>query len=94
MGLVATPRLQLSREDEREHNTIHALSWWSTRPLGTGLNFLFARAVARTFKIIDPQTKHPATEQWERAFQNLRLVAVDRSCLVDEVWNIIWKSSY
>jgi|ERR1700686_351126 len=26
-------------------------------------------AVARTFKIIDPQTKHPATEGWERAFQ-------------------------
>jgi hypothetical protein len=26
-------------------------------------------AVARTFKIIDPQTKHPATEDWERAFQ-------------------------
>jgi hypothetical protein len=26
-------------------------------------------AVARTFKIIDPQTKHPATEQWERAFR-------------------------
>jgi hypothetical protein len=26
-------------------------------------------ALARTFKIIDPQTRHPATEQWERAFQ-------------------------
>jgi hypothetical protein len=26
-------------------------------------------ALARTFKIIDPQTKHPATEQWERAFR-------------------------
>jgi hypothetical protein len=26
-------------------------------------------AVARAFKIIDPQTKHPATQQWERAFQ-------------------------
>jgi Domain of unknown function (DUF1931) len=26
-------------------------------------------AVARSFKIIDPQTKHPATEQWERAFR-------------------------
>ena len=26
-------------------------------------------AVARTFEIIDPQTKHPATEHWERAFQ-------------------------
>ncbi len=26
-------------------------------------------AVARTFKIIDPQSKHPATEQWQRAFQ-------------------------
>jgi hypothetical protein len=26
-------------------------------------------ALARTFKTIDPQTKHPATEQWERAFR-------------------------
>ena len=26
-------------------------------------------AVARAFKIIDPQVKHPATEEWERAFQ-------------------------
>jgi hypothetical protein len=26
-------------------------------------------ASARTFKIIDSQTKHPATEQWELAFQ-------------------------
>ena len=26
-------------------------------------------AVARAFKIIDPQTKHPATRHWERAFQ-------------------------
>jgi hypothetical protein len=26
-------------------------------------------AVARAFKIIDPQTKHPATQHWERAFQ-------------------------
>jgi hypothetical protein len=26
-------------------------------------------AVARTFKIIDPQLAHPATEQCERAFQ-------------------------
>src|SRR3984893_16662608 len=26
-------------------------------------------ALARSFKIIDPETKHPATEQWERAFQ-------------------------
>jgi hypothetical protein len=30
-----------------------------------GLSF----AVARAFTIIDPQSKHPATEQWERAFQ-------------------------
>jgi hypothetical protein len=26
-------------------------------------------AIAHTFKIIDPELKHPATEQWERAFQ-------------------------
>jgi hypothetical protein len=26
-------------------------------------------AFARTFKTIDPQLKHPATEQWERAFR-------------------------
>lgn len=26
-------------------------------------------ALARTFKIIDPKTKHPATEEWERAFR-------------------------
>jgi histone H3/H4 len=26
-------------------------------------------ALAHTFKIIDPQVKHPATEMWERAFQ-------------------------
>jgi hypothetical protein len=26
-------------------------------------------ALARTFKIIDPQLKHPATEMWERAFE-------------------------
>jgi hypothetical protein len=30
-----------------------------------GLSF----AVARSFKIIDPKTKHPASEEWERAFQ-------------------------
>ena len=26
-------------------------------------------AIARTFKIIDPESKHPAPEQWERAFR-------------------------
>ena len=31
-------------------------------------------AVARMFKIIDPQTKHPATEHWERAFQIFHLL--------------------
>ena len=31
-------------------------------------------ALARTFKIIDPETKHPATEQWERAFQVFNLL--------------------
>ncbi len=31
-------------------------------------------ALARTFKLIDPQTKHPATEQWERAFRIFNLL--------------------
>jgi hypothetical protein len=31
-------------------------------------------AVARAFKIIDPQTKHPSTEHWERAFQIFNLL--------------------
>jgi hypothetical protein len=31
-------------------------------------------AVARAFKIIDPQTKHPATEHWQRAFQIFHLL--------------------
>jgi hypothetical protein len=31
-------------------------------------------AVARTFKIIDPESKHPATGEWERAFQNFDLL--------------------
>jgi Domain of unknown function (DUF1931) len=31
-------------------------------------------AIARTFKIIDPQIKHPATEEWERAFQIFNLL--------------------
>ena len=31
-------------------------------------------AVARTFKIIDTQIKHPATEEWERAFEIFNLL--------------------
>lgn len=31
-------------------------------------------ALARTFKLIDHQTKHPATEQWERAFRIFNLL--------------------
>lgn len=31
-------------------------------------------ALARTFKIIDPQVKHPATQMWERAFQVFNLL--------------------
>jgi hypothetical protein len=31
-------------------------------------------AVARAFKIIDPQTKHPASEHWERALQIFQLL--------------------
>jgi hypothetical protein len=26
-------------------------------------------AIARTFKIIDPDLKHPATREWEKAFR-------------------------
>jgi hypothetical protein len=26
-------------------------------------------ALARAFKIMDPELKHPVTEHWERAFQ-------------------------
>lgn len=31
-------------------------------------------AVARAFKVIDPQSKHPATEHWERALQIFNLL--------------------
>jgi hypothetical protein len=31
-------------------------------------------AVARTFKVIDPKVKHPATEMWERAFAIFNLL--------------------
>jgi hypothetical protein len=31
-------------------------------------------ALARTFKIIDPQVKHPATRMWERAFEVFNLL--------------------
>lgn len=31
-------------------------------------------ALARTFKIIDPQVKHPATQMWERAFELFNLL--------------------
>jgi hypothetical protein len=31
-------------------------------------------AVARAFKIIDPKTKHPATQEWERAFRIFNLL--------------------
>ena len=36
---------------------------WSYTP------HLAVRSAARTFKIIDPKTRHPATAEWERAFQ-------------------------
>ena len=29
----------------------------------------FSVALARSFKVIDPTTKNPATREWERAFQ-------------------------
>jgi hypothetical protein len=31
-------------------------------------------ALARTFKIIDPEVKHPATQMWERAFEVFNLL--------------------
>jgi hypothetical protein len=31
-------------------------------------------ALARTFKIIDPQLKHPRTQEWERAFRIFELL--------------------
>jgi hypothetical protein len=31
-------------------------------------------ALARTFKIIDPEVKHPATLMWERAFEVFNLL--------------------
>ncbi|WP_204078861.1 DUF1931 family protein [Planotetraspora phitsanulokensis] len=31
-------------------------------------------ALARTFKIIDPDLKNPATEQWERAIRVFELL--------------------
>jgi hypothetical protein len=31
-------------------------------------------ALARSFKIIDPEIKHPASEMWERAFQLFNLL--------------------
>ena len=53
---VPEPEIDLVYSDELEANL---------PAIAGGLSF----AVARCFKIIEPQTKHPATEQWNRAFQ-------------------------
>jgi hypothetical protein len=53
---VAEPELELPYSDE----TIARL------PAIAGGLIL---SLARTFKIIDPRTKHPATQEWERAFR-------------------------
>jgi len=53
---VPEPRIDLAYSDEIEARLA---------AVAGGLSF----AVARAFKVIDPQSRHPATEQWERAFQ-------------------------
>ncbi|HXN52422.1 MAG TPA: DUF1931 family protein [Candidatus Acidoferrum sp.] len=53
---VPEPQIDLAYSDEIEARL---------PAIAGGLSF----AVARTFTIIDPQSKHPATQQWERAFQ-------------------------
>lgn len=58
---VPEPEIDLAYSDELE-------SWLPAVAGGLTL------AVARTFTIIDPQSKHPATEHWERAFQIFHLL--------------------
>jgi Domain of unknown function (DUF1931) len=53
---VPEPPIDLAYSDEIEARLAS---------IAGGLSF----AVARTFRVIDPQSRHPATEQWERAFQ-------------------------
>jgi len=53
---VPEPRLDLAYSDEIEARLA---------AIAGGLSF----AVARAFRVIDPESKHPATEQWERAFE-------------------------
>ena len=53
---VPEPAIDLAYSDEIEARL---------RAVAGGLSF----AVARTFRVIDPESRHPATEQWERAFQ-------------------------
>ena len=53
---VPEPQIDLAYSDEIEARL---------PAIAGGLSF----AVARTFTIIDPQSKHPATQHWERAFQ-------------------------
>lgn len=53
---VPEPPLDLAYSDEIEARLA---------AIAGGLSF----AVARSFRVIDPQSKHPATEQWEQAYQ-------------------------
>jgi len=54
--MVPEPRIDLAYSDEIEARLA---------AVAGGLSF----AVARAFRVIDPESRHPATEQWERAFQ-------------------------
>ena len=58
---IPEPRIDLAYSDEIEARL---------PAIAGGLSF----AVARAFTIIDPQSKHPATEQWGRAFQLFHLL--------------------
>jgi Domain of unknown function (DUF1931) len=58
---VPEPQIDLAYSDEVEARL---------RAIAGGLSL----ALARTFTIIDPQSKHPATKEWERAFQIFHLL--------------------
>jgi hypothetical protein len=53
---VPEPRIDLAYSDELEARL---------GAIAGGLSF----AVARTFRVIDPESRRPPTDQWERAFQ-------------------------
>jgi hypothetical protein len=58
---VPEPRLGLPYSEEIDHRL---------PAIAGGLSL----ALARTFKILDPKVKHPATQEWERAFQIFHLL--------------------